>query len=218
MQEPVAKPVAKRPASGRGRPKDPLLESKVYEAAIKLYSDVGWSGFNFEQISKLAGVGKAALYSRWPTREELLVATFETRWSALSAIDTGSLKGDILAVAEFAMWRYTTSNIVLHMQVDGRRDEEFRKMATPFASRTTQAIRSILERWVDRGGLSPDENVDLLVNMLMGTITSRVARIEMQPMNHDQPEARQFIEDLVEFMMRALTAPRGDSSPQTKVG
>ena len=208
MQGPVAKPVEKNGGSGRGRPKDPHLESKVYAAAIKLYSDVGWGGFNFEQIAKIAGVGKAALYSRWGTREELLVATFETRWAALSTIDTGSMEGDIRALAEFAMWRYTTSNIILNMQADGRRYEEFRAMATPFARRTTNAMRTILAKGVERGDLSASEDTELILHVVMGTITSRVARIDMQPMVHDQPEAKEFIDRLVGFIMRAIQTPR----------
>jgi AcrR family transcriptional regulator len=208
MQEPIAKPAEKNATSGRGRPKDPHLESKVYAAAIKLYSDVGWGGFNFEQIAKAAGVGKAALYSRWGTREELLVATFETRWAALSTIETGTMEGDIRALAEFAMLRYTTSNIILNMQADGRRYEEFRSMATPFSRRTTDSVRAIIARWIDADDQSASEETELLMNVIMGTITSRVARIDMQPMTHDQPEARKFIDRLVSFIIRAMTSAR----------
>lgn len=208
MQELIAKPAEKSAASGRGRPKDPHLESKVYAAAIKLYSDVGWGGFNFEQIAKAAGVGKAALYSRWGTREELLVATFETRWAALSTIETGTMEGDIRALAEFAMLRYTTSNIILNMQADGRRYEEFRSMATPFSRRTTDSVRAIIARWIDTDEQSASEETELLMNVIMGTITSRVARIDMQPMTHDQPEAKKFIDRLVSFIIRAMTSAR----------
>lgn len=204
MQEPVSKPQGKKAASGRGRPKDPHLESKVYEAAIKLYSDAGWGGFNFEQVAKLAGVGKAALYSRWGSREDLLIATFETRWAALSAIDTGTMEGDIRALAEFAMWRYTSSNIILHMQADGRRFQEFKTMATPFSRRTTDSVRAILRRWIPAEITRPDDVLELTLHVLMGGIVSRVARIDAEAIFHDQPEAQRFIDDLVSFIVGAL--------------
>lgn len=219
MQEPVSKQKSQKAVSGRGRPKDPNLESKVYEAAIKLYSDAGWSGFNFEQIAKMAGVGKAALYSRWGTREDLLIATFETRWATVSVIETGTMEGDLRALADFAMRRYTTSNIVLNMQVDGRRFEEFRAMATPFSRRTTDSVRAILRRWAPPDAARSEAIVELALHVLMGGIISRVARIDMQPISHEQPEAHAFIDDLVAFMVGALTsqAVKNAASATTKV-
>ncbi len=220
MQEPVSKQKGQNAGSGRGRPKDPNLESKVYEAAIKLYSDAGWSGFNFEQVAKMAGVGKAALYSRWGKREDLLIATFETRWATLSAIDTGTMEGDLRELARFAMMRYTTSNIIVNMQADGRRFEEFRTMATPFSRRTTESVRTILRRWVMADSPRAEEMAELTLHVLMGSIVSRVARIDMTPIAHEHPEAEQFIEDLVAFMVGALTSQslQKAASIETKVG
>ena len=70
----------------------------MFDAAIALYAAAGWGGFNFDAIARAAGVGKAALYRRWASREALFRETLEARWYAVQAIDTGTLRGDLLAL------------------------------------------------------------------------------------------------------------------------
>ncbi|MEW6919831.1 TetR/AcrR family transcriptional regulator [Trueperella pyogenes] len=53
------------------------LEERVYDAALLLYGETGWSGFNLTKVAERAGVGKSSLYSRWPTAETLLLAAFQ---------------------------------------------------------------------------------------------------------------------------------------------
>lgn len=59
-----------------GRPRDPQLEERVYRAALDLYGEAGWTGFNLTKIAAEAGVGKSSLYSRWNDRNTLLHAAF----------------------------------------------------------------------------------------------------------------------------------------------
>ena len=52
-----------------------------------------------DRVAERAGVGKAALYRRWPSKREMLIdRPFTT--SAVLPPDTGSLRGDILTLAE----------------------------------------------------------------------------------------------------------------------
>ena len=39
----------------RGRPLDPGLEDRVFDAAIALYAETGWAGFSFEAVARRAG-------------------------------------------------------------------------------------------------------------------------------------------------------------------
>ena len=41
-----------------GRPRDPQLEERVFRAALDLYGEAGWAGFNLTKIAAEAGVGK----------------------------------------------------------------------------------------------------------------------------------------------------------------
>ena len=61
--------------AGRGRPRNPAIEIKIMEAALRLYGQAGWQGFNLDGVARGANVSKDALYRRWKSRESLLDAT-----------------------------------------------------------------------------------------------------------------------------------------------
>src|ERR1700726_2671458 len=61
----------------RGRPADPGIENRVLTAALTVYGEVGWAGFTLDAVARRAPVGKAALYRRWTTKEDLLLAALE---------------------------------------------------------------------------------------------------------------------------------------------
>lgn len=59
-------------SSGVGRPRNPDLEQRVHDAVIEIYCQVGWPALTFDAVARRAGVGKSALYLRWPTKERLV--------------------------------------------------------------------------------------------------------------------------------------------------
>jgi AcrR family transcriptional regulator len=100
---------AKGPA-GRGRPADPDIEGRVLAAALTVYGEVGWAGFTLDRVARRAPVGKAALYRRWPTKEDLEASQYPPRFDEMvqnivrarfagartvvqAAIDRGELPG-----------------------------------------------------------------------------------------------------------------------------
>jgi AcrR family transcriptional regulator len=84
----------------RGRRRDPDIERRIIRAAIDEYARTGWAGFSMEGVARKAGVGKAALYLRWSTKEQLLLDSLDAQSSPLTEdVDTGSLEGDVIAVA-----------------------------------------------------------------------------------------------------------------------
>jgi AcrR family transcriptional regulator len=66
---------ARSEVRGPGRPRDPNLESRVFAAVRTIYAEAGWSGFSFDAVARSAGVGKAPLYLRWKTKEDLLLSS-----------------------------------------------------------------------------------------------------------------------------------------------
>jgi len=39
---------------------------------VALFGEAGWARFSVEAVARRAGVGKASVYLRWPTKEALL--------------------------------------------------------------------------------------------------------------------------------------------------
>ena len=77
-----------------GRPRDTLADEKILRAALTVYGQSGWAGFNLTQVAKEAGVGKSTMYSRFRNRETLLIAAFEHLVS--EHVPTGDTVQDLL--------------------------------------------------------------------------------------------------------------------------
>lgn len=87
-----------RPSRG-GRPRDPSRDGVIRAAILRLLGEVGYGALTMDAVASEAGVGKATIYRRWRTKEELVVDTV-SELNAVEAepVDTGSVEGDLRAV------------------------------------------------------------------------------------------------------------------------
>jgi len=87
-----------KPRATRRRGRE--LEDAILEAAWDQLSEAGYAGFGYEPIAERARTSKPVLYRRWPTRRELLLATFRHHGerTRLPIPDTGSLREDVLTL------------------------------------------------------------------------------------------------------------------------
>ncbi|MDT0276327.1 TetR/AcrR family transcriptional regulator [Blastococcus goldschmidtiae] len=84
-----------RPSRG-GRPRDPSRDGVIRAAILRLLADVGYGALTMDAVAAEAGVGKATIYRRWRTKEELVVDTVsDLNAEQASTPDTGSLEGDL---------------------------------------------------------------------------------------------------------------------------
>ena len=84
-----------RPSRG-GRPRDPSRDGVIRAAILRLLADVGYGALTMDAVGAQAGVGKATIYRRWRTKEDLVVDTIaELHQIETAAPDTGSLEGDL---------------------------------------------------------------------------------------------------------------------------
>jgi AcrR family transcriptional regulator len=85
------------PRSSRGgRPRDPSRDGVIRAAILRLLADVGYGALTMDAVASEAGVGKATIYRRWRTKQDLVVDTISDLNRAEAAPpDTGSLEGDL---------------------------------------------------------------------------------------------------------------------------
>jgi AcrR family transcriptional regulator len=77
----------------RGR----VLEEAIYRAALDELAEHGFDGLSIERIAHRAGTGKSAIYRRWATKLDLVVATLADAFPAPApATTTGDLRTDLL--------------------------------------------------------------------------------------------------------------------------
>src|SRR5262245_4469633 len=85
-----------------------VLRPEKTEAIIAAFlaelGEKGYAGLTMDRVAERAGVGKAAVYRRWPSKQEMLVdlvGQFATK--AVLPPDTGCLRDDLLAIANDAI-------------------------------------------------------------------------------------------------------------------
>ncbi|MGY1985264.1 TetR/AcrR family transcriptional regulator [Blastococcus sp. SYSU DS0669] len=86
---------ADRPSRG-GRPRDPSRDGVIRAAILRLLADVGYGALTMDAVAAEAGVGKATIYRRWRTKQDLVVDTIsDLNRDVAQSPDTGSLEGDL---------------------------------------------------------------------------------------------------------------------------
>jgi AcrR family transcriptional regulator len=84
-----------RPSRG-GRPRDPSRDGVIRAAILRLLADVGYGALTMDAVASEAGVGKATIYRRWRTKQDLVVDTIsDLNRAEANTPDTGSVEGDL---------------------------------------------------------------------------------------------------------------------------
>jgi AcrR family transcriptional regulator len=86
-------------ASRGGRPRDPSRDGVIRAAIMRLLADVGYGALTMDAVAAEAGVGKATIYRRWRTKQDLVADTItELNGTIVTPEDTGSLETDLRAL------------------------------------------------------------------------------------------------------------------------
>jgi AcrR family transcriptional regulator len=89
-----------RPSRG-GRPRDPSRDGVIRAAILRLLADVGYGALTMDAVAAEAGVGKATIYRRWRTKEDLVVDTISDLNRELAVPpDTGSVESDLKTLTD----------------------------------------------------------------------------------------------------------------------
>ena len=194
--------------AARGRPRDPSIESRVFDAAMAQYAEAGWSGFNFESVARKACVGKASLYRRWPTRGELLRHTLQARWLTVSSIDSGNIRGDLEELARMIARTLTGPYSEAHARIslDSARHPEMLDFLRPYSDDTIRHGRAIVRRAIARGEITPATNPGLMMDMVVGAVTNHIRTTPARLRGVMMAKMQDFVSELVEAVLHGVRA------------
>jgi AcrR family transcriptional regulator len=194
-----------------GRPRDPAVDARILRAAIEVFGDDGWGRFSIEAVARRAGVGKASVYLRWPNKEALLATALAGQLTALTAIDTGSVRDDLVSLAAQLMDSYlgaagpATIRLLVHAEsVPGVRE----RIAEIQRGRVL-AARAIVRRGIARGELRPGTNVTYLLDAVCGGVLSHVLATPPQLRRSMTEGARRYVSEFVDFVLSSVVASKG---------
>ena len=153
------------------RPRSAESHAAILQAALELVVEDGLRGTTIEGIAARAGVGKATIYRRWNTKEELFMEALRTIAFALPDPDTGSMRGDVEAIIAFNL-EHATRNAALLMprlMVEAADDPDlFAVMQQVLVEPRREVLRTILRRAVERGEMREDIDPEVAIDLLIG--------------------------------------------------
>jgi AcrR family transcriptional regulator len=153
------------------RPRSAESHAAILQAALELVVEDGLRGTTIEGIAARAGVGKATIYRRWNTKEELFMEALRTIAFALPDPDTGSLRSDVEAIIAFNL-EHATRNAALLMprlMVEAADDPDlFAVMQQVLVEPRREVLRTILRRAVERGEMREDVDPEVAIDLLIG--------------------------------------------------
>jgi AcrR family transcriptional regulator len=189
--------------STRGRPRDPELQERVFDAVIEVYADAGWAGFSLEAVARRARVGREALYRRWTDKAQLLAQAVTARAPQLEPVDTGSTVGDLTALARHFLdsYRGPSGVVGLRMVLDARTNPELaEQFAALLDSDRAGEARRIVQRAVSRGDVAADVPATVVLQTIAGATLTHVLYATSPPSTRAD---NRLVQQLVALLVRA---------------
>jgi AcrR family transcriptional regulator len=145
---------------GRTRRRGETLERAIFDAVLEQLQGSGYVGLTMEGVAACARTGKAALYRRWPCKEDLVVDALDHTLPAVTDLpDHGNLRDDLLDLLRrmATMVNSPTGCALQTLMAEIDRDHPFARLLHErvFAPRK-QVFLALLQRAAERGLVRPE--------------------------------------------------------------
>jgi len=154
-----------------GRSKEAVLT-----ATLRLMFEAGIGGVSVDEVARRSGVAKTTIYRHWPSRSALLVDACSRLGSRPEVPDTGSLRGDLTALAtklaeQLQNARWPT---ILPSMIDAaERDPEIAEMYARLRAGFSSPYQPVIERAKKRGEVTGRQDHSEVVACLIGPLFYR---------------------------------------------
>lgn len=191
-------------ASGRARRPgrlDRSLDLAILDAVLAGVADVGYDRLSMDDVASRAGVGKAAIYRRWPSKAVVVadaIAHWRRRLGPVEPPNTGSLRGDIDALVAVAPDPNDADSqmirVVVGVATAATHDPVLAAALDDLVLSTPRrVVRTVLEQAVARGEIPAGRDLSLIPDALLGLNVLRV--ITGRPL--DRVYVRRVLEDVI---------------------
>jgi AcrR family transcriptional regulator len=199
-------PPADGPVS-RGRPRSQEADRAILTATVDLLAERGLDGMSIEEVAARAGVGKATIYRRWPSKGLLALDAFVVSFAEQQPLpDTGTLRGDL--VAALSAWVRAVTGTSMGRMLTGliaeaQYDPELR---AAWRDRVLEPLRAqyriMLDRAAARSEIRLSVDQDVVLDLFFGSAQHRLLLGHL-PLTED------FIDEVVDVILRGIERPPG---------
>ena len=164
-------------APRRGRPRSKKFDESILAATLELAGEVGIKGMSMDELAQRAGVSKATIYRRWPSKEILVLQALQSAMQPLDDVDTGGVVEDLrLCLGQMIarMSKKDRMNDVLpHLIEMATHDTTLRSSVDDYVQNRRVPVLKVLERAIGRGELPADTDIELVLDALLGPLIYR---------------------------------------------
>ncbi len=163
----------------RGRPRSDHAHRAILDATRELIVEEGFAKLRLEHVATLAGVGKATIYRRWPSKEALaLDVLLELAAPYLAVEVTGDTRGEMLSAVRNAITALTETPFGPVIRALLSQIAINASLGDPFRATVVQARRgevaAVIARGIERGDLRADADADVATELLIGPVYFRL--------------------------------------------
>ncbi|MGW2746303.1 TetR/AcrR family transcriptional regulator [Streptomyces sp. NPDC001450] len=187
---------------GPGRPREERVTGAVLNAVVELVTEQGMGAVTMDAVAARAGVSKPAIYRRWPTKQDLVIAAAESRIGVLSVPDLGDFRAELRVVltARLEAYRMPGSDRLLAGLIGtaaevGVDHAEYAR----YTERITSETRRILERGIARGDVRADIDVRAAATLVAAPLLFRLIG------ERELPDSR-LVDTLLDLVARAVAS------------
>jgi AcrR family transcriptional regulator len=185
-----------------GRPRDARVDVAIMDATRALLAERGFAGTTVEAIAHRAGVGKATIYRRWSSREELLLAVTTTDLPDVPTPDTGDLRQDLLLVFTRLAEQIRTAGPASYLGDligESTRNPAMRKDFQAFIQQRRSLCAEIVAQARKRGEVRKSIDPDLVLDLIAGAMFYR-------KLFSDEPADTKYVERTIDAVLDGILA------------
>jgi AcrR family transcriptional regulator len=158
-----------QPSPRLGRKRDHTRDPEILTAALEVLAETGFDGMTIDMVATRAKAGKATLYRRWPSKNELVLdAVACMKQSELDPSrlpDTGTLRGDFIALIKPRTMEEAEKKLQIMaglMSMLSTAPELADAANEALVKPRAAANLFLMQRAIDRGEISPDCDIATL--------------------------------------------------------
>lgn len=158
--------------AARGAARRARTDERLAETVAGQLREHGYAGLTIDRVAAVSGVAKTTIYRRWASKAEMVFDLVIHRTGQAPPIDTGTLAGDVRALAERATalvgndpGKYVLPGLLADMAGD---TELATRLREAFVEAARDDITVILDRARGRGELAAEPDVEGFHTALLG--------------------------------------------------
>jgi AcrR family transcriptional regulator len=174
-------PEPEQTTRGPGRPRSARAHESIIRATLERLAERGLEGLTVEAVAARAGVGKATVYRRWATKQELAAAAIETLAVAVPVpprTGSGTLREQFVALGRERLEsarRTRFHRLMPRLLSEAADDPELHALCRRvFVDPARALVAEMLRGAIERGEVRADLDVDVAIDWLVGPLVYRL--------------------------------------------